>query len=322
MASPKSDDETNLRGKGKGKDEARDESPSSSSKRHHGNPDAEDESMTSRIAASASRLGASLLRDQPRGDEISQIASTGKERGVLSGIQTRNGEGSSSRLATSPRTTGDQFRESTTKGRAPTQEHEFSSFLSDTATVAPSPPVACASYWTMTDAARQVPPADIARQEMRDGSAVVGLLSGPGEEDLDLTQAMSSSEEELASLRSALFGASSASEWDHMLNFIPDFIRPDDGGTYADTTHGTWKADETSSMLGLPHSAESARIWIEQWQDVLARYTDEVWGDLGLLVREAQAEVDKLEKQNATEPLTPTTALLRLRQILQHVRGG
>lgn len=152
----------------------------------------------------------------------------------------------------------------------------------------------------------------IQTQEQVDGSDVVGLLSQPDEppslEDLD----NSISEPEAARLREALFTQGSRQPvWDDLLNFNPDFSQP------------AGSSDELVSHFGL-HDPEAARdVWLQQWGDVLTRYTDEVWGDLGSLATKARQEIDDLaNRDHSRSGSSETKALDRLRQILAHVRGA
>ena len=181
------------------------------------------------------------------------------------------------------------------------------------------------------------PPAlsDVAAQESRDGLDVVNLLSanGPPEEEPNYDD-IELAEDEATALKRALFGDSngqplpSTQEWDNVLNFIPDYVRPHTTGGYDhDGTAGSasTKSHETQAALGMPHSSETTRLWIEQWHGVLTRYDDEVWGGLSPLVAQAREEVDQLKEteeaeERAARPAS-TKALDRLRQILGHLRG-
>ncbi len=167
------------------------------------------------------------------------------------------------------------------------------------------------------------PSSAVIEQERHDGSAVVDLLSQADDDAPTFHEEPSISEGELETLRRAPLsdGPPSASGWDNMLNFIPDFVRSDPDGGYTQGHHDSWKAEQTRSTLGLAHSPEAAHVWLEQWQDVLRKYTDEVWGDLTPLVRQAREEVAELETQPG-RPSPDVTALLRLRQILGHIRGS
>src|SRR6266699_2555 len=80
------------------------------------------------------------------------------------------------------------------------------------------------------------------------------------------------------------------------------------------------QTEESHQSLGLDHSPEAARVWIGQWQDVLTRYTEEVWGDLTPLVRQAQKELQQARDAEPRGPRPKLKAVQRLRQILGHLR--
>lgn len=60
--------------------------------------------------------------------------------------------------------------------------------------------------------------------------------------------------------------------------------------------------------------------WREQWEGVLTRYTDEVWGGLLPLVREARREVEGMRK-GGESGAEKSVALRRLGAILGHLQG-
>ncbi|OAA39157.1 hypothetical protein NOR_06417 [Metarhizium rileyi] len=148
-------------------------------------------------------------------------------------------------------------------------------------------------------------------QEALDGLDVVDLLSQPeighshiSEEPEEMTPT------EVARLRAALFeSGSSWPFWDQVLNFNPDFVaRAAGSGENAHVYMGTTDAELAQST------------WLRQWNNVLSSYTDEVWGDLSTLAMEAKQE---LQQCSHTQEMlgASTTALKRLRLILNHVRG-
>lgn len=134
------------------------------------------------------------------------------------------------------------------------------------------------------------------RQEMHDGEEVAALLADP--DSLQFTDSVDfgSVPAQLPRLRAALQGeeGTPSSAWDHLLNFWP-------------------VADENLK------SSKSA--WLGQWKDVLTRYTDEVWGELGTDARQAKEEVDA-ELQRDQDGERELQSLRRLRQILAHLRGS
>ncbi|KAF2459883.1 hypothetical protein BDY21DRAFT_336744 [Lineolata rhizophorae] len=56
--------------------------------------------------------------------------------------------------------------------------------------------------------------------------------------------------------------------------------------------------------------------WISDWEDVLCRYTDEVWGDMLPVVKQAREQLEKVKNDPAR---VDTSAVARLRMILGHV---
>lgn len=157
----------------------------------------------------------------------------------------------------------------------------------------------------------------VAQVEATDGSAVAHLLSLP--DDPEMLQTLVEQEEKIsaedaAKLRAALFndGSSGRLPWDHLLNFTPDFVS---------TRNPSERSRVDGDMqLGIADQDLAADIWLRQWHDVLSAYTDEVWGDLNMLVEEAKQEVEKdLAGEGGNRP--ENTALSRLKMILAHVRG-
>lgn len=151
----------------------------------------------------------------------------------------------------------------------------------------------------------------VMEQEALDGSDVVEFLSQPETGDLPISEVPEEmSPFEVARLQAALFGSGSSWPfWDRLLNFSPAFVVGVEGcGRDVDSYMGT-------SDAGLARST-----WLRHWNDVLSSYTDEVWGDLGPLATEAKEELQQYtQTQESLE--ASTTALNRLRLILNHVRG-
>lgn len=133
-------------------------------------------------------------------------------------------------------------------------------------------------------------------QERRDGEEVSALLADPASLQFTDSIGFESVPAQQPRLRAALLGHEGvpSSTWDNLLNFWP-------------------VADENLK------SSKSA--WLAQWDDVLTRYTDEVWGELGADAKQAKEEVEaELEHNEDDEGGLPS--LRRLRQILAHLRGS
>ncbi|KAF0318760.1 hypothetical protein GQ607_014047 [Colletotrichum asianum] len=154
----------------------------------------------------------------------------------------------------------------------------------------------------------------VSEQEARDGQQVMDLLDTPSElhmfDDNDSCEESSVSPYTKSSLRKALFGASegTSSSWTMLLDFQPNLLM---GDNLAEIQHHFGDVD--------PEQAKE--LWMDSWRDVFTSYTDEVWGDLGSLVREAQKEVERAREHGQGQGRTDMKALQRLRQILAHVRG-
>ncbi|KAL1837050.1 hypothetical protein VTJ49DRAFT_4339 [Mycothermus thermophilus] len=164
-------------------------------------------------------------------------------------------------------------------------------------------------------------PLSVAEQQARDGTDVVALLSSDDNLDDVFTQSNepSASMDDVAALRRALFGDGMASEdvaWDNVLNFIPEFLQGHQG------LNPTPRGDDLARYLGTADPQGAWDAWISQWSRVLTSYQDEVWGDLGELVVEARAEVERIKAAKPGEKPPEPKALLRLRAILGHLRGG
>jgi len=102
---------------------------------------------------------------------------------------------------------------------------------------------------------------------------------------------------------------------DHPLNLIP----------HGDNTDGNMSSPARESAMDEiyvgyeidGHLVSGMQVWRTQWEGVLERYTDEVWGDLLPLVKEARKEVaNVVEGEGTEEPV----ALRRLKGILRHLQ--
>jgi hypothetical protein len=164
---------------------------------------------------------------------------------------------------------------------------------------------------------------DVSEQEKLDGAAVISLLDGHSDElDAVLLGAHDRTAEDggdtltpeaAAKLRETLFSVNSASSGpslDDLLNFNPGFLNQP--GSEAEL--------ERQLYLGTRDTNQARSSWLQQWGNVLAGYTDHVWGDLEPLIAEARREVEESEARGP-EAVFETKALDRLRQLLAHVRG-
>lgn len=291
------------------------------------------DSLAARVAKSASVLSQSLVNSRPKGDDISQAipAEKGQARSTFPSALVDDNAGSYQRPPAATSSSHAAFRGGQTSQHIAQEEQAFSDFLDTQVSVAeetpvlpPAPPLSFQSTPGESRSNRSLSALSIAEQEQRDGAEVLHLLSQADNEPLEFDDAPEMSDESLNSLRAALFsgGASTtrSREWDTMLNFIPDFVRPDADGRADYAGKNVDKSLETQSAMGLEHSPDIARLWVEQWHDVLTAYTDEVWGDLGPLVQQAKKEIEQLQEAPPDQPPPNTKALQRLRLLLGHIR--
>lgn len=312
-------------------------------------------SHPTRIAESGTSLAKSLLSGHLGVNHLPQYTSSTTSKAGPSQRDNHGGQSleesslSSSSRPTVPSASDRTFRSSHVQDHVAQQESAFSNFLDgvDGLDVAPQSVGSSnrnTTQWPISQVhedgvnqrtlSKEQPSsttshqeADIDRQEAQDGAAVVDILSEYHEEPPADDPEPSLSEEEVEKVRKALFGGqhgkeSNPRDWDHALNFIPDFVRPDQDRDHSHASSNREKSEETYSTLGLSHSPEASRVWVEQWEDVLSRYTDEVWGDLLPLVGKAKKELQELEKAPVLgDNVSSTKAFDRLRQILSQIRG-
>jgi hypothetical protein len=161
-----------------------------------------------------------------------------------------------------------------------------------------------------------LPRPDVDEQEAKDGDAVLSLLDDPSHESGILKTFRPEEVDEIltpderARLQKALFGEPrQRTPWATLLDPTYDLVPQLEEEQTTETLFG--KADTDSGR----------QQWLDQWRDVLTSYNDEVWGDLGPLASEAQAEVSQLLEDPIGETNQGHQALNRLRQVLAHLRG-
>ncbi|KAB5563541.1 hypothetical protein GE09DRAFT_1112842 [Coniochaeta sp. 2T2.1] len=318
MSSPKpSSNKGN--GKGKGQEDSAPSTGQSSS----------DPSLLSRITTSTTTLASSLLSGPPSN---TALASATADKASSSSSSQPSAQiphaGSSSVISQPPVSvsTSQPFRTTQSHSHAAEEEAALSSFLDDVPAFQPSGPEQTVSEtWHMSTPDPPVAvnldftPSSAREAAAHDGEVVISLLSSPTTHLPDTLIDDPLTPAQQASLRRALFGHQPPDpgqevvvDWNHILNFVPPYLRQDEPSleAYLDT--------------GLAEPAEAWHSWVAQWEGVLNRYDDEVWGDLGGLVEEARREVEELRKTRAAGEeggKVETPALRRLRGILGHLRG-
>ena len=293
--------------------------------------ESQDLSILSRVAASATGLARSAFAS-PNGNDPNQravaaLANSGKGQASSTGGSSAWAE--SSRALQQPvlqPSSSNAFRPTQGEEHIRKSENEFSSFLDGIGTFTPSQnpghehlgslDSGFGEAWTRSrDALNSTPSRlngrqTVAEQELHDGEDALVVLSAP--EDMNI-----------------LFGASEDEEnydWglaheqmSQLRAMIKDILPPPE----------PHQSIVRSSPLNLiPHvdntdfinasSQAAVDAWRDQWQDVLTRYTDEVWGELLPLVKEARKEVEEL--QSGEGPTVQPKALRRLGSVLGHLR--
>lgn len=317
------------RGNGKGKDVVRSETGQDQDQGASRPPEAE--SVLSRVGRSAASLSQSVLHGKPTASDVANLSSSEKAGPSLSNNSSALGEASSTaaRAGTSGSTGG--FRSAQADAHAAAEEAAFSDFLDSTPAFVATDPAGLEQAWQRASGGASVIPGSqgaprpggaysVAEQQAQDGVEVVRLLSQVTAEDApNFEEGPTISEDEMKNLRQALFeeGASgqiSATDWNNILNFVPDFLLGESGGS------GPGASGNSHMNLGVTEPAEAGQIWLEQWNRVLTGYTDEVWGDLGSLVEEARTEVAQM-RDSKDEPARGAPAVRQLRTILTRVRA-
>lgn len=309
--------------KGKGKDK------SSASKQTPNSKEDEDPSMLSRIAASANGLTRNISSGPSNNDSmVASLANSGKGHSSSSSGSTASTWTANS-IKQNPNHVLPNGLASVKSGHSEeherVSEQEFASFLDGIDTFTPSEPsgtMGVDSYkdigatWGQAWAHAQTiepqesvssaaPNRTVAEQEAQDGQEVLDLLSSTGwiskefealPEDQapeDYTWGLSPEQISQIKIMTRHLGipvSHMGVDINHPLNLVPEL----------DTeSREHWK-------------------WIVEWEGVLTRYSDEVWGSLLPLVQEARQEVEEIREQY-TIPERPT-AVRRLEAILGHLR--
>jgi hypothetical protein len=291
-------------------------------------------SMLSRVAASASGLTRSAL-GAPSSNELNQTAAAalsrsgkGSSSGNASGSSASAESSKTAQQPTLPQLDGparERFRVGHSEEHADQSEREFSAFLDRIDAFSASEPSApldhedytLAEAWTRSQSPKKtqasIPPnTSVTEQQSRDGEEVLAMLSDPNyslEEQFEAPEPEEEnydwglSGEQITQLRAMtkhMFPAPephAAVDLDHPLNLIPS-------ARFGQEVQGT--------------TLEETREWREQWNGVLTRYADEVWGGLLPLVKEARQEVEDMKQ--GSEGSEQPTALRRLGAILGHLQ--
>lgn len=169
----------------------------------------------------------------------------------------------------------------------------------------------------------------VREQEGMDGDDVLAILRNPSAMDEDLESYPNADDlsthltpeqiSKIKSITSNLFPrihTHIAPPADHPLNLYPDLdtsVARATSQLQLDTNN-----DDLYASLSQSNDAEEARrTLMQQWEGVLTGYTDEVWGDLSPLVKEARQEVETMNEEGS---YIQPKALRRLGLILNHLQ--
>lgn len=293
----------------------------------------EQPSMLSRVASSATGLTRSAFAN-PYSNELNEraaaaLADSGKGEPGQSSRSSSNSAWAESSKAPQQQVhqanLASAFRAGHNEEHIRQTENEFSSFLDGIDSFVPSEDTGKGYFasgglgddlgeaWTRSQPNAIAPDSQkpaygsVAEQQIRDGEDVLALLfsSNPMDETFEPSPEDESydwglSAEQLSQLRAMtkdLFPSTALHtivDPNHPLNLVPNF----------------------DDAYGQPPTGSEG--WREQWDCVLNRYTDEVWGGLLPLVQEARKEVEELRNDPASTE--QPKALRRLGAILGHLR--
>ncbi|KFX92779.1 hypothetical protein V490_05187 [Pseudogymnoascus sp. VKM F-3557] len=313
-------------------------------------------SVLDRVAASAIGLTRSAFGTTNSNDvndsAAAALATSGKGQGQSSSsgqgsVWAESSQSSRQQPALGAQQPGPQtFRSSHQEQHAASAEAEFSSFLDGIDTFGPSTEDGTRPVLDEDDTRSftRAPAAQaqghnseprtfrtVEEQESHDGEEVLGILSERRQEaDYFAPQSIEDEIEEwrltddqtakIQALVKDLFPSSdmhAARDVSDPLNLQPTTFSSNDMSTWLPDEY----AQESYSHFGqvLPQE-EASSLWIEQWEGVLSRYADEVWGGLLPLVREAREEIEEIKQAEDPAEHRPK-ALRRLGQVLAHFKS-
>lgn len=283
---------------------------------------AKDSSLLLRVAASASGLTRNAFAS-PTGSELKERAATALSNAGKGRPSSQSpGQGSwaeSSKLVqpSNHALANGTFRSEQSEAHVKQSENDFSNFLDGIDTFVPSEDIdhvqaggeltAFDQVWaksqmTQRPVNRASAPVTVIEQERQDGDEVLALLSRPGRPD-------------------EAFEVPKEDEEYHDWGLSKDQIielRAMTKEMFPNSELHTGIAAENPLNL-IPMSDEYDRQgWFEQWNGVLNRYADEVWGGLLPLIKEARNDLDDIRNGESREE--QPKALRRLNAILGHLQ--
>lgn len=310
-------------------------------------------SVIDRVAASAIGLTRSAF-GAPSSTELGEsatAASATSGKGQPSGVGGSSAWVESSRLSEQQGPSGAQqsvpttFRSSHREQHIASVEAEFSSFLDGIDSFAPSTEAnlrpllddehtgSLGSANPLRISSRDPEPLGfrtVKEQEGHDGEAVLGILSDrtleadsfPPQNIEDEIEEWRLTDEQVAMfqrLTKELFPSTeihATTDVSDPLNLQPNAFRSEDTSTWLPDEY----AQDSYSHFGqVVPQAEASRLWIDQWEGVLTRYADEVWGGLLPLVKDAREEIEEMKAAGDVADHRPK-ALRRLGLVLAHFK--
>jgi len=334
-------------GKGKGRATDADEVSNPHGQRDVSEPG---NTMLDRVAASAVGLARSTFT-APNANELhdgvlAAQAGSGKPQQSSSTGNSAWIEGARPTQQTDPSVSQRQpfasFRESHKDAHVANAEAEFSTFLDGIPSFEPSvdmqlqhdqaldiPSFHTSKSTGLSQLAGQTSGyTTVQEQQDHDGDEVLALLSDPNSEGIESIDVYKALDDDPVIWR---LTATQRAEWEKRLETdFPEAAPHDNQHPYTPfnlvppfETDLSLSAFDQDSFLhfGKEISTEQAREeWINQWDAVLYRYTDEVWGDLMPLVEEAREEVQAIKDTTKGSATEPPKALRRLGLVLGHLR--
>lgn len=320
---------------GKGKERATGVGDDDDSFPRLGSSEQRTDSTISRVVASAKGLASSTLT-APSSNELADsasaaVGSAGKRSQPNAGGNSACAESSKATLSTETSNRAlpaAAFRNHSDEHVAGA-EAEFSSFLDDTPSfdsiaAVPGAELQPMSFtearskgligeyqeWTGPSIGHGTAQKSIAEQEAQDGKEVLDLLSNTSTlQDEEADRIYNSPQEEKPVIWKMT--ELQRTEWHQRLQ--KDFPQ----------AHEPSAIDVENPLNLVPAqkwlSGQERQQWLEQWEGVLNRYADEVWGDLLPLVKEARDEVETIKEDHGASDERPV-ALRRLGMILGHLR--
>jgi hypothetical protein len=312
-------------GNGKGKSRA---PPQEAEEATSPNEPSNSQSLSSRITASATGLTRSAFT-APTANELSNQATTAltnSGKGQSIGSNSNGGSAWAESSKTAQQTSHGQASRAGSAGlraghheqHIQQSENEFSSFLDAIDSFTPSENLGATSGRGLEDVLEEdawerpqssnlhnwrAPERTVAEQEARDGEEVLAILSSPaGLEELeapleDQDYDWGLSQEQLMQIRA----------------MAREIFHPPEPHASVATNH---PLNLSPSFEG--ETMEAREHWREQWEGVLTRYTDEVWGGLLPLVKQARQEIEEMGNEGSMKE--KPTALRRLESIMGHLQ--